>query len=125
MKFLLHSSQAAYDSASKKWIFNLDQRIHNPTQIRLAKATFTSTGDTSVHPSVVYMRSDALARMISIKHTGELRVDNHPNNSNVIATLTETHARGRYRIIGGQTFPVNPNQSERKIDIYFKIFKFF
>ena len=119
MKYLLHSSKATYDATTKKWIFDLDQRIHNPTQLRLAKATFTTAGDTSVNPSVVYMRSDALARMISKKHTVELQDANHPNNSNVIATLTETHTRGRYRIIGGQTFPINPNQSERKIDIYF------
>ena len=119
MKYLLHSSKATYDATTKKWVFDLDQRIHNPTQLRLTKATFTTTGDTSVHPSVVYMRSDALARMITRKHTVELQADNHPNSSNVIAVLTETHARGRYRILGGQTFPINPNQSERKIDIYF------
>ena len=119
MKYLLHSSQATYDAASKRWIFDLDQRISNPTRLRLAKATFTTPGDMSVHPSVVYMRSDALARMITRKHTVELRADNHPNSSNVIAVLTETHTRGRYRILGGQTFPVNPNQSERRIDIYF------
>ena len=119
MKYLLHSSQATYDAASKRCIFDLDQRISNPTRLRLAKATFTTPGDMSVHPSVVYMRSDALARMITRKHTVELRADNHPNSSNVIAVLTETHTRGRYRILGGQTFPVNPNQSERRIDIYF------
>ena len=49
----------------------------------------------------------------------ELRSVGHENASNVIATLTETHTRGRYRIVGGQTFPVNPNQSERDIDLYF------
>ena len=119
MKYLLHSSHATYNSTTKKWIFDLDRRISNPTVIRLAKATFTTPGDLSVHPAVIYMRSDALARMISKKHTVELRDLNHESNSNVIATLTETHARGRYRIIGGPTFPVNPNSSERQIDIYF------
>ena len=102
MKYLLHSSHATYNSTTKKWIFDLDRRISNPTVIRLAKATFTTPGDLSVHPAVIYMRSDALARMITRKHTVELRDDNHPNSSNVIATLTETHTRGRYRIIGGQ-----------------------
>ena len=119
MKYLLHSSQATYNAVTKKWTFNLDQRISNPTSLRLVKATFSAPGDLAVHPEVVYMRSDALARMISHKHTVELQDNNHFNNSNVICTLTETHTRGRYRVLGGQTHPVNPNQSERRIDVYF------
>ena len=118
-KFLLHSSLANYDSVSKRWTFALEKRLSNPTRIRLRKATYSTPGDVSPHPQVVYLRSNALARMITRKHTMELRSVGHENASNVIATLTETHTRGRYRIVGGQTFPVNPNQSERNIDLYF------
>ena len=81
MKYLLHSSQATYNAVTKKWTFNLDQRISNPTSLRLVKATFSAPGDLAVHPEVVYMRSDALARMISHKHTVELQDNNHFNNS--------------------------------------------
>ena len=118
-KFLLHSSLANYDAVSKRWTFALEKRLSNPTRIRLRKATYSTPGDVSPHPQVVYLRSNALARMITRKHTMELRSVGHENASNVIATLTETHTRGRYRIVGGQTFPVNPNQSERNIDLYF------
>ena len=119
MKFLLHSSEATFEPVSKKWVFRLDKRISNPTQIVLSKATFTCTSDTAPFPDVVYMRSDALHRMISTKHTVELKTNNHEDASNVIAVLTETHTRGRYRIVGSRVFAVQPNHSARNIDIYF------
>ena len=56
-KFLLHSNLATFDATSKKWFFNLDKRISNPRVIKLAQATFTTAGDTSPHPHVVYLRS--------------------------------------------------------------------
>jgi len=118
-KYLLHSSLANYDAATKKWTFNLDRRISNPTALRLAKAAYSTPGDTSPHPMVVYLRSDALARMIPQKHTLELRALNHENAANVIAVLSETHTRGRYRILGGRQFPIDPAASERQIDIFF------
>ena len=104
-KYLLHSSLANYDAATKKWTFDLDRRISNPTSLRLAKAAYSTPGDTSPHPMVVYLRSDALARMIPQKHTLELRALNHENAANVIAVLSETHTRGRYRILGGAAGP--------------------
>ena len=100
-KFLAHSSLASYDAVTKTWTFDLDKRISNPTSLRLAKATYSTPGDTSPHPQVVYLRSNALARMIPQKHTLELRAQNHENAANVIAVLSETHTRGRYRILGG------------------------
>ena len=118
-KYLLHSSLANYDAATKKWTFDLDRRISNPTALRLAKAAYSTPGDTSPHPMVVYLRSDALARMIPQKHTLELRALNHENAANVIAVLSETHTRGRYRILGGRQFPIDPAASERQIDIFF------
>ena len=119
MKFLLHSSEATFDAASKKWFFNLDKRISNPTSIVLSKATFSCTTDTSPFPDVVYMRSDALHRMIRTKHTVELKTANHEDASNVIAVLTETHTRGRYRIVGRRVYAVEPNNGSKKIDVYF------
>ncbi len=118
-KYLLHSSLSTYDSTTCTWTFNLDRRISNPTSLRLAKAVYSTPGDTSPHPQVVYLRSNALARMIPRKHTLELRDSNHENSANVIAVLSETHTRGRYRILGGRGFPVDPAASERKIDIFF------
>jgi len=119
MKFLLHSSEATYESATKKFLYNLDERITNPTVIQISKACFTCTTDTSPYPDVVYMRSRAIHNMITTKHTVELKDDNHEGASDVLAVLTETHTRGRYRFIGSRTFFVNPNMSVKKIDLYF------
>ena len=119
MKYLLHSEDATYDTATKKWTFDLDQRISNPREIILSNATFECSTDTSPFPSVVYMRSDALHNLIRHKHTVELKGTKHENASNVIAVLSETHTRGRYRINGKRVFRVNPNSNQRVIDIYF------
>ena len=118
-KYLLHSSLSTYDATTKRWTFNLDRRISNPTSLRLAKAVYSTPGDTSPHPQVVYLRSDALARMIPRKHTLELREQNHESAANIIGVLSETHTRGRYRILGGRRFPIDPSASERQIDIFF------
>ena len=118
-KYLLHSSLANYDATSKTWKFELDRRISNPTSLRVAKITYSTPGDTSPHPQVVYLRSNALARMVTQKHTLELREKNHENGTNIFGVLSETHTRGRYRLLGGRRFPVNPSASERNIDIYF------
>ena len=113
-KYLLHSSLSSYDAASKKWTFNLDRRISTPTSLRLAKAAYSTPGDTSPHPQVVYLRSDALARMIPRKHTLELRALNHENAANIIAVLSETHTRGRYRILGGGSSPLTRRRASVK-----------
>ena len=119
MRFLLHSSLSTYNSVTKKWVFSLDKRISNPTSVRVVKATYSTPGDTSPHPGVVYLRSDALASMIPQKHTLELRALNHENASNVVSVLSETHCRGRFRIHGGPRYPVDPNSSVRELDIFF------
>ena len=79
-KYLLHSENATFDSVSKRWVFVLDQRISNPRIVRLAQASFTTPGDTNPHPSVVYLRSTALSRMILRKHTVSLRSTGHEND---------------------------------------------
>ena len=101
-KYLLHSDSATFDATSKKWFFNLEQRIHNPRVIRLAQASFTTAGDTSPHPAVVYLRSDAISRMCQRKHTVALKDAGHNNDTNILAVLTETHTRGRYSMNAGR-----------------------
>ena len=89
MKYLLHYSDATYDSTTKKWLFTLDRRISNPRSIRISACAFTaSTADS--YPHVVYMRSDTLTRLCKIKHTIEVKGTDHENHSNVIAVLEQT-----------------------------------
>ena len=120
MKYLLHSTNSNYDVASKKFIFNLDRRISNPDTLQIEHATFTCTTSTNPKPSVIFMRSDALEKMIQTKHTVELTATNHESMSNVVAVLTETHDRGRYAIQQPtEVFRLNPDSSVRIIDVYF------
>ena len=115
-KYLLHSDSATFDASRKKWFFNLEKRIR---VIRLAQAAFTTAGDTDPHPSVVYLRSDAISRMCVRKHTVTLQDTGHENDTNILAVLTETHTRGRYAMTSGRSFTVHKHNYERAIDIYF------
>ena len=114
-KYLLHSDSATFDATAKKWFFNLDKRISNPRVVRLAQASFTTAGDTDPHPSVVYLRSDAISRMCVRKHTITLQDTGHENDTNILAVLTETHTRGRYSMNAGRSFTVQLRKGYRHL----------
>ena len=76
------------------------------------QATFTTAGDTDPHPTVVYLRSNVLSRLIKRKHTVSLRNVGHENPENVLAVLTETHTRGRYAMSRGRTFQTHKHNFE-------------
>ena len=119
MKYLLHHSDAVYNSVTKKWVFTLDRRISNPRSIRISACTFTaSTAET--YPHVVYMRSDTLTRLCKIKHTIEVKGSDHENHSNVIAVLEQTLA-GKYALKDREGFlPVHGHTAHtRSFDIFF------
>ena len=118
MRYLLHHTDASYNSVTKKWIVTTDRRVSNPTSIRIASCTFTAATASS-YPSVVYMRSDALTQLSRTKHTVELKAVDHEDNSNVIAVLQETHTLGRYATKDAVRFPVHGHTQSTRIDIYF------
>ena len=119
MKYLLHYSDAVYDTATKKYTFTLDKRVANPRTVRINKCTFTAATSTT-YPSVVYVRSDALTAMTQIKHTVELKGSDHENNSNVIAVLEQTLV-GHYALKTKEiVLPVAGHTVHtRKFDLYF------
>ncbi len=119
MKYLLHYSDATYNSTTKKWLFTLDRRISNPRSIRISACTFTaSTAD--CYPHVVYMRSDTLTQLCKIKHTIEVKGTDHENHSNVIAVLEQT-LPGKYALKDKEGFlPVHGGTAHtRSFDIFF------
>ncbi len=118
MRYLLHHTDASYNSVTKKWIVTTDRRVSNPTSIRIASCTFTAATASS-YPSVVYMRSDAITAMCKTKHTVELKALDHENNSNVVAVLQETHTLGRYAMHRQVSFPVHGHTQTTRIDLYF------
>ncbi len=117
MKFLCHSDEATY--ANKIWKYVLDKRIQNPTEMVLRKACFSVPTNYSNPPHVVYLRSHAFDSMIRRKHVVELKNTNHMGSSNVLAVLSETHTRGRYRWVGSRSFELDPSESAKTLDFYF------
>ena len=116
MRFLLHHSDATYDSDTKTYWFTLAQRISNPTKLTVRKASYTAATATE-YPHAVYLRSDALSSMILSKHTVELK-ENH-SQSNVLVVLHETHSAARYRSIYGDTWRTHKHLHTTRIDIQF------
>ena len=120
LKFLLHSSNAAYDAATKTFVYNLDRRLANPRSLQVERATFTPVSTLTPMPHVVYMHSAALSSMLRAKHTVVLTAEAHENASDVIAVLEETHTRGRYAVRdNGPVYTTNRDAHTRRIDIYF------
>ena len=95
MRLLLHSEDASYDATTKKYRFRLDRRIDKPKQLRVVKASYSASTMTA-YPLVVYLRSDALHRLIKAKHTLRLKDANHEATENILATLLEGDRAGRY-----------------------------
>ena len=119
MKYLLHHSDSVYDDTTKRWLFTLDKRIGNPINIKISKLSFTAV-TAATYPAVVYMRSNALNNMARVKHSIELKSEDHENASNVIAVLQETHTQGRYKLHEPVFLPVHRHTSHtRALDIYF------
>ena len=95
LKYLLHSSKSTFDATTNRYTYTLDRKLGGfANRIVLAAASFNCATNIDPLPHVVYMRSDALSRIIRSKHTVELVSDSHDNATNVIAVLTETHTRG-------------------------------
>ena len=118
VRLLLNSQDAAYDSSTKKYSFVLDRRLDKPEKVRVVKAHYTAA-TTASYPLVVYLRSDALSSLIRSKHTLRIKNQNHEATENILGTLSETHAIGRYDIQNdGRTFVADPHQHLTNIDIF-------
>ena len=116
---MLHNENSVYDAATGRYHFRVDRRFANPSAMTVRKVTYTKSSGETTSPPMVYLRSDALHKLVSSKHTVQLTAEDHENSINVIATLEETHAAGRYRQNGRMTFPVHSHLHIRDIDIYF------
>ena len=119
MRFLAHSEDATYNSTDGKFYYTLDRRVANPQRIRVTRASYTATTDTTTPPQVIYLRSSKLHEVIRVKHTSELRDAGHEDSSDVLAVLPESHTTGRYNSDQAQkTYPVHSHVPLQKIDFY-------
>ena len=119
VRLLLHSDDAVYDDATKKYTFTLDRRLDKPVALRVVKAHYSAVTAAS-YPLVVYLRSNALSSLIKDKHTLRLQNTNHEATENILGSLTETHAVGRFNLErDGRRFKSDPHRHVREIDIFF------
>ena len=81
------------------YTFTLDRRLRNATVARVKKVAYIADSGLSVVPNIVYLRSSALHRMASNKHTLILKGNQSENEVDVLAALEETHSAGRFRLM--------------------------
>ena len=116
MKFLVHSSDCAYNTLTKRWVCNLAQRFSNPTQFTLVAGSYRcSTADS--YPIAVYLRSEALQKLCKTHHSIELAPHEIISDAFGILRMSDSsdvfHLQSRFR------FPVHSHLTEQKLDFYF------
>ena len=116
MKFLVHSSDCAYNTITKRWVCNLAQRFSNPTQFTLVAGSYRcSTADS--YPIAVYLRSEALQKLCKTHHSIELAPHEIISDAFGILRISDSsdvfHLQSRFR------FPVHSHLTEQKLDFYF------
>jgi hypothetical protein len=122
VRLLLNASDAAYDSATKKYTFTLDRRIDRPTSIKVVKAVFkAATQSGTAYPLVLYVRSDALHAVIRDKHTLRVKGNNHEQTENILCTLYEDDRVGCYESHDSaqRRMVTDPHKVLKVIDVYF------
>ena len=116
VRFILSDSKATL--ASGIFTYSLDQRLNNASVMQLKKCSFQLT-TTGVPPVAVYLRSSAIHRLSSHKHTVELKSNNYPASSDILAILEESHTTGRYQLRGIPRSVRLGYSHLRNIDLYF------
>ena len=116
MKFLVHSSDCAYNTITKRWVCNLAQRFSNPTQFTLVAGSYRcSTADS--YPIAVYLRSEALQKLCKTHHSIELAP--HEIISDAFGILRMSDSSDVFHLESRFHFPVHSHLTEQKLDFYF------
>ena len=116
VRFILSDSKATLVDGI--FTYSLDQRLNNASLLHLKKCSFQLT-TTGTPPVAIYLRSAAVHRLSSHKHTVELKANNHQSSSDILGVLEESHTVGRYQLRGFPR-PVRLKYSHlRNIDVYF------
>ena len=116
MKFLVHSSDCAYNTITKRWVCNLAQRFSNPTEFTLVAGSYRcSTADS--YPIAVYLRSEALQKLCKTHHSIELAP--HEIISDAFGILRMSDSSDVFHLESRFHFPVHSHLTEQKLDFYF------
>ena len=116
VRFILADSNATL--ADGVYTYSLDTRLTNASVLQLKKCSFQLT-TSGTPPVAIFLRSKAFHTLGGVKHTVELKSNNHQDSSDILAILEESHATGRYQLRGIPR-PVPLRYSHlRKLDVYF------
>ena len=118
MRYLIHSDDCSYDGATGIYNIDIDKKIFNPVNLKLMNIVFEAPTDDS-YPLAVYCHSQAINDLVRAKHTLKLTAENHENESDVIAVLSEDQTAGRFRLRQTRRFPLNSATHIRSFDFRF------
>ncbi len=120
MRYLVHSEDCSFDTATGKHSIVLDRRISNPTHLKVSKLVYESpTIASGVYPLAVYARSEGINDLVRRKHCVELTASNHENESNCYAVLKESQSTKRYHMAKPISFPIKQHAYVRELDFFF------
>ena len=118
-RYLFHSSEAAYDAATRTYTFTIEKRVPHATTLTIDRFGFTASTAAS-YPQAVYVRSDALTDLCKVKSLMEVRSANHESQSDVVVVLEEAHGPGRYQLDrSAHRFPIVRFHNRLAIDFRF------
>ena len=117
MKYLIHSQKSTAINDKYNYVFSRKQG--EIRRVKLQNFCYTCQSGQSPKPHTVYVRSDALSKIIRTKHCVELEENFQETSNNIICTLQETHDRGRYKQQNPVQFDVVFQHFVQNLDIYF------
>ena len=118
MRYLIHSDDCDYAAATGIYTIALDARLWNPVNLKLMNIVFEAP-TLSAYPLAVYCHSVGINDLIRSKHTLKLTAENHENETDVIAVLSEDQTSGRFRLRQTRRFALNPTTCVRSFDFRF------
>ena len=117
MRYLIHSDECSFDTATGKHTIVLDRRISNPSHLELVKCLYEAP--TGYNPLAVYLRSEGIHQLVRSKHTIQLKKNNHENDADVLAVLKESTSARRYLLEKERGFFIKEHSYVRSFDFYF------
>ena len=118
MRYLIHSSDCTHNTVTGEYTLELDRRIGNPQSLKIVDVVYEAP-TLATYPIAIYLNSVGINQMIMRKHTLRLTENNHENDSDVLAVLTDSYEEGRYRMKGSRRFTLNPQTYLRTFDFKF------
>ena len=118
MRYLIHSEDCTFDTATGIYTMSADRRLANPVSLKIQSFVYQAPTLAS-YPLAVYVSSGGINDMTAKKHTLQLTENNHENETDIICVLTESNTTGRYKLTVPRRFPLKQYTYVRNFDFKF------